>query len=56
MTTEGKAYRDGSLAPHFYKLFDKWSVGGDVDDEQQHYLMAMLVRGGVFGQSEKEAS
>lgn len=56
VTTEGKAYRDGNLAPHFYKLFDTWSVGGDVDDDQKHYLMAMLVRGGVFGQSEKEAS
>ncbi|TWU62087.1 CRISPR-associated protein Csy3 [Crateriforma conspicua] len=56
VTTEGKAYRDGSSAPHFYKLFDKWSIGQDVDEEQKHYLMAMLVRGGVFGQSEKEAS
>lgn len=56
VTTEGKAYRDGSSAPHFYKLFDKWSIGRDVDEEQKHYLMAMLVRGGVFGQSEKEAS
>lgn len=56
VTTEGKAYRDGSPTPHFYKLFDKWSVGGAIDDEQKHYLVAMLVRGGVFGQSEKEAS
>jgi CRISPR-associated protein Csy3 len=56
VTTEGKAYRDGTNAPHFYKLFDKWSIGDVVEDLQKHYLMAMLVRGGVFGQSEKEAS
>ncbi|EMI19653.1 CRISPR-associated Csy3 family protein [Rhodopirellula maiorica SM1] len=56
VTTEGKAYRDGSMAPHFYKLFDSWSIGKEVDSEQRHYLMAMLVRGGVFGQSEKESS
>ncbi|MCD0461982.1 type I-F CRISPR-associated protein Csy3 [Roseiconus lacunae] len=56
VTTEGKAYRDGSSSPHFYKLFDRWSVGEEIEPEQEHYVMAMLVRGGVFGQSEKEAS
>lgn len=56
VTTEGKAYRDGKEADHFYKLFDKWSLGEPIGDEQKHYVVAMLVRGGVFGKSEQEAS
>lgn len=56
VTTEGKAYRDGKVCPHFYKLFDQWSVGKPIDEDQKHYVMAMLVRGGVFGKSEKESS
>ena len=54
VTTEGKAYRNGKNAPHFYKLFDNWSLGKDISPEQKHYVVAMLVRGGVFGKSEAE--
>jgi CRISPR-associated protein Csy3 len=56
VTTEGKAYRDGNPSPHFYKLFDKWSLGEPIDDDQKHYVVAMLIRGGIFGKSEQEAS
>ncbi len=55
VTTEGRAYRDGKAADHFYKLFDRWSTGGPIDPPQEHYVVAMLVRGGVFGKSEKES-
>ena len=57
VTTEGMAYRNGTkdYADHFYKLFDKWSIGEDIDADQTHYVVAMLIRGGVFGKSEKES-
>ena len=39
----------------FYTLFDKYVMGEELDNlEQEHYVMAVLVRGGVFGQSSKE--
>lgn len=35
----------------FYTLFDKFAVGGELESaEQKHYVMAVLIRGGVFGQ------
>ena len=35
----------------FYTLFDRFGVGESLSDTEEHYVMAMLVRGGVFGQS-----
>ena len=37
----------------FYTLFDRFGVGESLTDTEAHYVMAMLVRGGVFGQSSK---
>jgi len=38
-------------------LFDKFALGEALDDENKlHYVMAVLVRGGVFGESGKDAA
>jgi CRISPR-associated protein Csy3 len=54
VTSEGKAYRQPKEKQDFYSLFDAWVNEGKVPSiEQQHYVMAVLVRGGVFGESDK---
>lgn len=54
VTTLGKAYRRPTDKKDFYTLFDRWSQGEALEEENDlHYLMAVLVRGGVFGVSEK---
>jgi len=55
VTNLGKAYRTPKDKVDFYTLFDKYAMGGTLENkEQEHYVMAVLVRGGVFGQSSKE--
>ena len=55
VTNLGKAYRNPKDKADFYTLFDKFALGEKLDTvEQQHYVMAVLVRGGVFGQSGKD--
>jgi len=51
VTNEGKAYREPKNND-FYTLFDKAVQGGlsVLDSKEQKYVMAMLVRGGVFGE------
>ncbi|HHH1370443.1 TPA: type I-F CRISPR-associated protein Cas7f/Csy3, partial [Yersinia enterocolitica] len=35
----------------FYTLLDNWvTKGNKPETEQQHYVMAVLIRGGVFGE------
>lgn len=54
VTSEGRAYRQPADKKDFYSLFDAWVNEGKVPElEQQHYVMAVLVRGGVFGESDK---
>lgn len=54
VTSEGKAYRQPKEGQDFYSLFDGWVNTGKVPEiEQQHYVMSVLVRGGVFGESDK---
>ncbi|CAM3773774.1 type I-F CRISPR-associated protein Csy3 [Castellaniella denitrificans] len=56
VTTQGKAYRQPKVKPSldFYNLFDDWVLKDKVPDiEQQHFVMAVLVRGGVFGDAGK---
>lgn len=51
VTTQGKAYRQprGSK-DDFYTLLDGWVLKDKVPDaEQQHFVIATLIRGGVFG-------
>lgn len=55
VTTRGRAYRSPLDKKDFYTLFDRWSLGEAPEDENDlNYIMAVLIRGGVFGQSEKE--
>ena len=55
VTNLGKAYRSPKQKIDFFSLFDKYALGEKLEnEEQEHYVMAVLVRGGVFGQSGKE--
>jgi CRISPR-associated protein Csy3 len=50
VTTQGKAYRQPKAKQDFYNLFDNWLLKDQVPPlEQQHFIMAVLIRGGVFG-------
>ena len=59
VTTQGKAYRQpnakdetGKPKPKldFYTLLDNWLLKDQVPPlDQQHFVMAVLIRGGVFG-------
>ena len=50
VTTQGKAYRQPKQKQDFYTLLDEWVLKDKVPTlEQQHFVMAVLIRGGVFG-------
>ncbi len=50
VTSRGEAYRITNN--DFYTLFLKWLKDGEIPVEQQHYVIATLIRGGVFGGNE----
>lgn len=50
VTTQGKAYRQPKQKMDFYNLLDGWIVKDKLPaSEQQHFVVATLIRGGVFG-------
>jgi CRISPR-associated protein Csy3 len=50
VTSRGEAHR---IAKNdFYTLLNKWLTSSDIAVEQQHYVIATLIRGGVFGGNE----
>lgn len=52
VTTQGKAYRQPKQKQDFYSLLDNWVLRDKTPElEQQHYVMATLIRGGVFGKA-----
>ena len=54
VTNMGKAYRTPVAKQDFYTFFDAWARGEKLSRiEDEHYVMAVLVRGGVFGESDK---
>jgi len=54
VTNMGKAFRTPKEKKDFYTFFDKFAQGEKLESvEEEHYVMAVLVRGGVFGQSDK---
>jgi CRISPR-associated protein Csy3 len=55
VTTIGKAFRSNNN--DFYTIFKKFvsSKYSELADEEKHFIVAMLIRGGVFGESSKEA-
>lgn len=51
----GLALRQPKSKLDFYTLFDNWVLKGvEPDVNQAHYVMAVLIRGGVFGESGRE--
>lgn len=55
VTNLGIAYRNPKAKSDFFTLFDKWVLEGELDNiNDKHYVMGVLVRGGVFGESGKE--
>jgi len=55
VTTLGKACRRPTDKLDFYNLLDAWILKDQVPDlAQQHFVMATLVRGGVFGDAGKD--
>ena len=55
VTTLGAAFRQPKAKMDFYSLFDNWVLKDETPDvNQQHYVMGVLIRGGVFGASGKE--
>ena len=54
VTNLGIAFRNPKQKNDFYTLFDRFALGEKLESkEQEHYVMAVLVRGGVFGESSK---
>lgn len=50
VTTQGKAYRQPKDKQDFYNLLDAWVLKDKVPPlEQQHFVVATVIRGGVFG-------
>ncbi len=55
VTNLGTAYRNPKNKADFFTLFDKFSRGEALNSkEDEHYVIAVLIRGGVFGESTKE--
>lgn len=55
VTSEGRAYRQPKQKADFYNLLDNWVLKGQAPSAgDQHYVMATLIRGGVFGASDKD--
>lgn len=53
VTNLGRAYRQPKEKKDFFSLFDKFSQSEKLDlIEEEHFVMAVLVRGGVFGEKQ----
>jgi len=52
VTTQGKAYRQPKQKADFYSLLDSWVLKDKTPEEgDQHFVIATLIRGGVFGEA-----
>lgn len=55
VTNLGTAYRNPQAKADFFTLFDQFALGEKLENKNdEHYVMAVLVRGGVFGASGKD--
>ena len=53
VTNLGRAYRQPKQKKDFFSLFDRFSQGEKLDSvEEEHFVMGVLVRGGVFGEKQ----
>ena len=55
VTNRGIAYR-ATKAKNFYTLFNQYARGEMMAADDAHYVMAVLIRGGVFGQGGKKST
>ncbi len=54
VTNLGKAYRNPKEKADFFTMFDNFARGEKLATKNdEHFVMAILVRGGVFGESDK---
>lgn len=54
VTNRGIAYRQPKSKTDFYNLFDGWILKDkDLSIEEKHYVIACLIRGGVYGDGKK---
>lgn len=54
VTSRGTAYRQPKQKMDFYSLLDNWVLKDAAPEAgQQHYVMATLIRGGVFGEKQE---
>lgn len=54
VTNLGRAFRTPKDKKDFFTLFDDYTTGKELESsEQKHYVIAVLIRGGVFGKSAK---
>ncbi|MCY0964511.1 type I-F CRISPR-associated protein Csy3 [Parathalassolituus penaei] len=52
VTSRGSAYRQPKDKTDFYNLLDKWVLKDEAPElGNQHYVMGILIRGGVFGEA-----
>ena len=52
VTNQGKAYRQPKVKADFYSLLDDWVLRDkEPSQDNQHFVMATLIRGGVFGEA-----
>jgi CRISPR-associated protein Csy3 len=55
VTTLGQAYRRPKDKADFYSLLDDWILKDKAPTlDNQHFVLAVLIRGGVFGEKEKD--
>lgn len=52
VTSIGRAFRPVQDGKDFYTLFADWARGRKLPEEDQHYVVAMLIRGGVFSEAQ----
>lgn len=52
VTTQGKAWRQPKKKTDFYNLLDSWILKDKaLATDEQHFVIATLIRGGVFGEA-----
>lgn len=55
VTSLGRAFRQPKEKVDFYNLLDSWMLKDQKPTpDQQHYVIANLIRGGVYGEAEKD--
>lgn len=56
VTNQGKAWRQPKDKVDFYSLLDAWVLKDQMpkNEGDRHFVMATLIRGGVFGDSDKD--